>query len=450
MRILDWKTLSESERRAALRRPQFQLDTHVQRLVREIIERVKSDRDAAVQALTERFDRVWLESAAVSASEFAEARRALTRTQTEALTRAIANVTRFHAPQVPQSYVVETGKGVRCEAHARPLSSVGLYVPAGIAPLPSSVIMLGVPARLAGCQTRVLCTPPRAGGSAHPAVLVAAELCGIGTVFKIGGAQAIAALAYGTETIPRVQKIFGPGNAYVAAAKAIVAQDPEGAACDLPAGPTEVMVLADETARAAFVAADLLSQAEHDTLAQAILVTDSRVLAEDVAVELAAQRNQLSRGAILSQSLATCRALIVPDLATGIDIANAYAPEHLLLQVREPRSWLAEVHNAGSVFLGPWSAEAFGDYCSGTNHVLPTFGYARTLSGLTVRDFARTMSVQEISPEGVSALGTTAIALARMEGLDGHAAAVARRQAVASTEAVGVAHRLSPDAGVGL
>jgi len=436
MRILDWKTLNEPGRRDALHRPQFQLDAYVQRLVREIVERVKSERDAAVRIYTERFDRAWLESSAVSTDEFAEARKALTRPQTEALARAIANVARFHAPQVLHPYAVEVEKGVRCEERVRPLASVGLYVPAGTAPLPSSVIMLGIPARLAGCETRILCTPPRAGGSVPPAVLVAAELCGIKTVYKVGGAQAIAALAYGTETIPKVSKIFGPGNAYVVAAKAIVAQDPEGAACDLPAGPTEVMVVADETARAAFVAADLLSQAEHDALAQAILVTDSPALAQDVALEITAQRTALSRSGILSQSLGTCRAIVVPDLATALDVVNAYAPEHLILQVKEPRCWLAEVENAGSVFLGPWSAEAFGDYCSGTNHVLPTFGYARSLSGLTVRDFVRTMSVQEISVEGVNTLGMTAITLARMEGLDGHAAAVARRVAAAN---------LSPD-----
>lgn len=450
MRVLDWKTLDEPGRRDALRRPQFQLDPHVQRLVREIVDRVKDERDASVRVYTERFDRSWLESFAVSPDEFAAARRAVTRAQREALARAIANVARFHARQVPDSYVVETEKGVRCEELVRPLSSVGLYVPAGTAPLPSSVIMLGVPARLAGCQTRILCTPPRPGGSVHPALLVAAELCGIETVFKVGGAQAIAALAYGTETIPKVRKIFGPGNAYVAAAKAIVSQDPEGAACDLPAGPTEVMVVADETARAAFVAADLLSQAEHDALAQAILVTDSRVLAEDVAMELVAQLPALSRSRILSQSLAACRAIVVPDLATALDVANAYAPEHLLLQMREPRRWLPEVENAGAVFLGPWSAEAFGDYCSGTNHVLPTFGYARMLSGLTVRDFVRTMSVQEISAEGASALGPTAITLARMEGLDGHGAAVARRLAVAPTEPVQAPSALPAGAGVGL
>jgi histidinol dehydrogenase len=439
MRILDWTSLSDTERHEALARPQFQLDDHVQRLVREVVERVKQERDAAVRAFTERFDRVWLESAAVSAFEFQEARTALNKRQIEALTRAIANVARFHAPQVLDSYVVETERGVRCEELVRPLSSVGLYVPGGTAPLPSSVIMLGVPARLAGCGARILCTPPGRGGRVHPAVLVAAELCGIEAVFKVGGAQAIAALAYGTETIPKVRKIFGPGNAYVAAAKAIVASDPEGAVCDLPAGPSEVMIVADATARAAFVAADLLSQAEHDALAQALLVTDSGALAEDVAHELSAQRSALTRSSILSQSLAACRALIVPDLATGLDIANMYAPEHLILQVREPRHWLAHVESAGSVFLGPWTAEAFGDYCSGTNHVLPTFGYARALSGLSVRDFVRTMSVQEISADGASALGNTAIILARLEGLDAHAAAVARRLAAASSETAAAA-----------
>jgi histidinol dehydrogenase len=258
-------------------------------------------------------------------------------------------------------------------------------------------------------------------------VLTAARLCGIDTVFKVGGAQAIAALGFGTESIPKVDKIFGPGNAYVTAAKQLVASDPSGAACDLPAGPSEVLVLADATARAEFIAADLLAQAEHDPLSQAMLVTDSRKLAEEVSVSVHRQRRELKRQLILAQSLASCRAILVPDLNTGISIVNAYAPEHLLLQVREPRRWLSEIQNAGSVFLGTWSPETLGDYCSGTNHVLPTYGGARALSGLSVRDFVKTIPVQEITPAGLRALGPTAITLAKLEGLDGHADAAARR-----------------------
>jgi histidinol dehydrogenase len=258
-------------------------------------------------------------------------------------------------------------------------------------------------------------------------VLVAARLCGIDTVFKVGGAQAIAAMAYGTESIPKVDKIFGPGNAWVTAAKQLVGQDPEGAACDLPAGPSEVLVVADETARAEFVAADLLAQAEHDPLAQSLLVTSSPDLARAVGSVIARTLGQLSRRAILAKSLGACRCIVVPDLVTAISVANAYAPEHLLLQVHEPRQWLPEIHNAGSVFLGEWSPEPLGDYCSGTNHVLPTYGYARTLSALSVRDFVRTMSVQELSPQALQALGPTAVTMADLEGLDAHALAVKRR-----------------------
>ena len=429
MRILDWQSLDGPGRRDALRRPQFQLEPHVQRLVREVIERVRKGGDAAVRDFTERFDKVWLESSAVTPAEFAAARRLLTPAQIDTLDRAIVNLERFHERQVLKPFALETEQGVRCEELIRPIAAVGLYVPAGTAPLPSTVLMLGVPARLAGCVTRVLCTPPLPGGHAHPAVLTAAKLCGIETVFKVGGAQAIAALAYGTETIPRVDKIFGPGNAWVTAAKALVAQDAEGAICDLPAGPTEVMVVADDSARDEFVAADLLAQAEHDVLAQALLVTDSQPLAQRVAQHIETQLPMLSRSAILGESLAACRAILVPDLDTAMEVANRYAPEHLMLEVREPRRWLGEVQNAGAVFLGPWAAEAFGDYCSGTNHVLPTFGSARSSSGLSVRDFVRTMSVQELTPQGMSSLAPTAVALAELEGLDAHANAVARRAA---------------------
>jgi len=429
MRILDWQSLDGPGRRDALRRPQFQLEPHVQRLVREVIERVRKGGDAAVREFTERFDKVWLESSAVTPAEFAAARRLLTPAQIDTLDRAIVNLERFHERQVLKPFALETEPGVRCEELIRPIAAVGLYVPAGTAPLPSTVLMLGVPARLAGCVTRVLCTPPLPGGHAHPAVLTAAKLCGIETVFKVGGAQAIAALAYGTETIPRVDKIFGPGNAWVTAAKALVAQDAEGAICDLPAGPTEVMVVADDSARDEFVAADLLAQAEHDVLAQVLLVTDSQPLAQRVAQHIETQLPMLSRSAILGESLAACRAILVPDLDTAMEVANRYAPEHLMLEVREPRRWLGEVQNAGAVFLGPWAAEAFGDYCSGTNHVLPTFGSARSSSGLSVRDFVRTMSVQELTPQGMSSLAPTAIALAELEGLDAHANAVARRAA---------------------
>jgi histidinol dehydrogenase len=427
MRIFDWNMLDTSARDAVLARPQPAGRSGILRFAREAIDLVRRDGDAALHTLTRRFNGSSVESLGVSAPEFAQARSALSAAKVAALERAIDNVTRFHATQVPKPFVLEVEDGVRCEQITRAFPAVGLYVPAGTAPLPSTVIMLAVPARLAGCPLRALCTPPRNDGSADPAVLVAAELCGIDLVFKVGGAQAIAALAYGTTSIPKVDKIFGPGNAWVTAAKQLVSTDPRGAVCDMPAGPSEVLVVADVTARADFVAADLLAQAEHDRLSQAILVTDSAQLARAVAKEIEVQRAQLTRAAVLAQSLKACRCLLVRDLEAALDVANMYAPEHLILEVKDPRHWLPYVQNAGSVFLGPWSPEPLGDYCSGTNHVLPTYGYARALSGLSVRDFLKVIPVQECSPAGLASLGPTAVALAELEGLDAHARAVTRR-----------------------
>src|SRR5579863_8495032 len=430
MRILDWESLSAGERRAALSRPAQASRDDVETLAREVIANVRAGGDEALRAYTRRFDGAEMESFAASPEEFAQAERALTAEQQSALERAIDNVERFHRAQTPDRLDLETMPGVRCERVIRPISAVGLYVPAGSAPLPSAVIMLAVPARIAGCPQRVLCTPPRRDGQANPAVLVAAGLCGVDCVYKVGGAQAIAAMAYGTGTVPKVDKIFGPGNAWVTAAKQAVAADPAGAACDMPAGPSEVLVIADESARAEFVAADLLAQAEHDTQAQAILLTPSRALAEAVAGEVAGQTRTLSRRAILEQSLASSRCIVVRDLESAIEVANEYAAEHLILEVREPRRWLEKVVSAGSVFLGAWSPEPMGDYCSGTNHVLPTYGYARAYSGLSVLDFVKRITVQELSPDGLRSLGPVAVALARLEGVDAHAGAVTRRLAV--------------------
>jgi histidinol dehydrogenase len=427
MRIFDWEALSESDRRAALARPAPEARADISAVALEVIETVRRDGDAALRAYTERFDGARIDDFAVSAAEFAAARSSLTATQTSAIQRAIDNVQRFHEAQLPQPLSLETMPGVRCERVIRAISTVGLYVPAGSAPLPSAVVMLAIPARIAGCPNRLLCTPPTREGRANAAVLVAAQMCGIDTVFKVGGAQAIAALAFGTASIPKADKIFGPGNAWVTAAKQLVAADPAGAACDLPAGPSEVMVVADETARADFVAADLLAQAEHDTQAQAILVTSSRSLADAVSAEVQRQAQTLSRRYILDRSLAASRCIVVASIESAIAVANQYAAEHLILEIREPRSWLPRIQNAGSVFLGAWSPEPMGDYCSGTNHVLPTYGYARAYSGLSVLDFIKGMTVQELSPAGLRSLGPVAVELARLEGLDAHASAVTRR-----------------------
>jgi histidinol dehydrogenase len=289
--------------------------------------------------------------------------------------------------------------------------------------------MLAVPARIAGSSTRIICTPPRKDGTADPAVLAVARLCGVDRVFKVGGAQAIAAMAFGTESIPKVDKVFGPGSAWVTAAKLLVSNDPDGAALDLPAGPSEVLVIADETARAEFVAADLLAQAEHSGDAQVVLVTTSEDLARQTLQELEAQMRRLGRESTLRESIEHSRIILVDSLDTAFEVSNAYAPEHLIVQIRDARQWLPTVRNAGSVFLGAWTPETMGDYCSGTNHVLPTYGFARAYSGLSMTDFMRRMTVQELTDDGLRDLGPTAITIAQLEGLDAHANAVQVRLA---------------------
>jgi histidinol dehydrogenase len=429
MKILHWPQLDESQRREALARPTAQLAPRTLSQAQTIIDSVRAGGDDAVRRYTLEFDGIELMRLQVDADEFAAARRMLNLEQLAAIEHAIANVDKFHRAAQPLPVSVEVQPGVRCERLIRPISAVGLYVPAGSAPLPSTAIMLAVPARIAGCRQRVLCTPPQRDGRANPAVLVAAQLCGIEQVFKIGGAQAIAALAYGTASVPKVMKIFGPGNAFVTAAKQLVAADPQGAALDLPAGPSEIMVMADEHAQPEFVAADLLTQAEHDVQAQALLLTTSVTLAEQVSQATDRQIGTLSRRSILQQSIANSRIIVVDSLRQAVDVAELYAPEHLIIDTLDPRAVLEQIHSAGSVFLGRWSPEPMGDYCSGTNHVLPTYGYARSYSGLSVQDFTRRMTVQELSARGLADLGPTAITLARLEGLDAHAAAVELRLA---------------------
>ncbi|MEJ0040031.1 MAG: histidinol dehydrogenase [Gammaproteobacteria bacterium] len=434
MKIFDWNKLDSEGRRAVLARPAQEARQDILTSTREIVETVRRDGDAALRAYTLQFDKVELHDLAVSKGEFSAARKTLTAKQIAAIERAIENVRAFHEAQLPAPLSIETMPGVRCERVIRPIPAVGLYIPAGTAPLPSAVIMSAVPARLVGCPKRVLCTSPTTNGGANPAVLVAAELCGVETVFKVGGAHSIAAMAYGTQSVPKVDKIFGPGSARVTAAKQIVAADPAGAALDLPAGPSEVLVIADETARPDLVAADLLAQAEHDTTAQAILVTTSAELAKAAVAAVESQMRELSRREILERSIASSRCIVVPDMETAIAVSNDYAPEHLILQVRESRQWLPQIQNAGSVFLGQWTPEPMGDYCSGTNHVLPTYGYARAYSGLSVIDFVKRMTVQELTPDGLRSLGPTAVTLADLEGLDAHASAVSRRLALLGGE----------------
>lgn len=425
--VSDWAASDAAARAALLARPAQADRAALYEAVRAILAEVRAGGDDALRALTARFDRVRLTALEVAAEDIAAAARQLEPEDRAAIDVAIGTVTRFHEAQRVAPLAVDTAPGVRCERLTRPIDAVGLYVPAGSAPLPSTALMLAVPARLAGCRVRVLCTPPRGDGSADPAVLYAARACGVDRVFKLGGAQAIAALAYGTATVPRVDKVFGPGNAWVTAAKQLVAVDPDGAAADLPAGPSEVLIIADAGARADFIAADLLAQAEHSADAQVLLVTDSRELAGRVNVELARQLPLRRRAETAAAALAHGRAIVTADLASAIEVANAYAPEHLLVQTRAPRDWLPHISRAGSVFLGPWTPEVLGDYCSGTNHVLPTWGYARSCSGLSLADFERRMTVQEADRQGLATLGPVALRLARLEGLEAHAAAMALR-----------------------
>jgi histidinol dehydrogenase len=429
MHSVDWNSLSAAQRHDLLLRPAQRNAAEVMAGARQIIEQVRREGDDALLRLTEKFDAARLQDLRVGAAEFRAAEAALNPAQHAALEQAIATVSAFHAAQMPKPLRVETAPGVVCERISVPIGAVGLYVPAGSAPLPSTAIMLAVPAALAGCPTRIMCTPPARDGTANPAVLVAAAKAGVKDVFKVGGAQAVAAMAYGTAKIAKCHKIFGPGNAWVTAAKMLVSQDSGGAAADLPAGVTEVMVIADAHADGGFVAADLLAQAEHSPDAQALLVTPSAALAEAVLREAARQAPHLSRGSILRQSMQSIRLIIVDCLDTAFEIANAYAPEHLLLEIRDARAWLSKVTAAGAVFLGSWSPESMGDYCSGPNHTLPTYGYARCYSGLCLEDFQKRITVQELSPRGLQGLGPTAQVLAGLEGLDAHAAAVGIRLA---------------------
>jgi len=425
--IIEWASLGDAGRRALLRRPAQRDAAALLARAAQIVADVRTRGDAALREYTASLDGVQLDSLAVAPAEFEEAAAAINREQLNALRRAIETVTRFHETQSLEPVRLQTAPGVTCERLFVPIDAVGLYVPAGTAPLPSTAIMLAVPSRLARCPLRIMCTPPRPDGRADPAVLVAARLCGIEQVFKLGGAQAVAAMAYGTESVPKVDKVFGPGSSWVTAAKQIVAADAEGAALDMPAGPSEVLVVADDSATAEFVAADLLAQAEHSEDAQVVLVTTSRALADECIAEVSRQLAVLPRRDIATRAIAGSRVVLVPDLDTALEVSNRYAPEHLILQVRSPRRWLERVRNAGSVFLGAWTPETMGDYCSGTNHVLPTYGHARAYSGLGVLDFVRRMTVQEITPEGLLDLGLTARTLARLESLEGHANAVTVR-----------------------
>ncbi len=429
MQIADWSSLDETARAALLRRPVLRDAAELRAAVQRIIEQVRADGDSTLRALTRRFDGCELDRIEVDEAEFGAAEVGLDDSLRDAINAARQRIEAFHRAGMPAPYALETAPGVICERILRPIARVGLYVPAGSAPLPSTALMLGVPAHLAGCHEVVLCTPPRPDGSVDAAVLNAARRCGIRRVFKLGGVQAIAAMAYGSESVPRCDKLFGPGNAWVTEAKLQVAMDPDGAAIDLPAGPSEVLVIADAGADAEFVASDLLSQAEHGPDSQVLLLSDSDAVLAAVVQEIARQAAELPRRDIVDAALAHARLIRCADIEQALEISNRYAPEHLILALREPRFWLDRVECAGSVFLGDYSPEALGDYCSGTNHVLPTYGAARAWSGVSVASFLKQITVQEVSATGLAGIGPDAVVLARSERLAAHERAVTRRLA---------------------
>ena len=422
-----WNSLDVAAQRSLLRRPAVEDDAAIRQAVLGIVAAVKSRGDDALRELTARLDHAELGDLRVPREEMEAAVGRLPSEAVDAIDLAIANVRSFHAAQRTPDVLVETMPGVRCERVSRPIDAVGLYVPAGTAPLPSAAIMLAVPAVIAGCATRIVCTPPRPDGLADPAVVVASARAGVTDIFKIGGAQAVAAMAYGTGSVPKVDKVFGPGNAWVTCAKSVVSSDPDGAAIDMPAGPSEVLVIADDSASPEFVASDLLSQAEHGIDSQVVLVTTSERLADAVEAEIEEQLGSLSRAEIARGSLQHAHLVIVDDLHSALDVSNGYAPEHLILQCRDARALLPAISNAGSVFVGQWTPESVGDYCSGTNHVLPTYGHARSYSGLSLDQFMRGMTVQELTRDGLEGLSQAVVTLAGLEGLDAHASAVTRR-----------------------
>lgn len=429
--VINWASLSAAEQQAALARPELADSASLSTQVAEIIHSVRADGDAALRSYSQQFDGLDNNPLALCAAVKQAQLAKLLPERKAAIELAYDNIRKFHAAQLPRDIEVETSAGVCCQLKSRAIAAVGLYIPGGSAPLPSTVLMLGVPAQLAGCGRIVLVTPPGKpqAGDIAPEILYAAELCGISEIYTIGGAQAIAALAYGTETITKVDKIFGPGNRYVTEAKQQVSQDAKGAQIDMPAGPSEVLVLADSSANAAFVAADLLSQAEHGPDSQVILVSDSATLIAAVQAEVSRQLAQLPRKDIAAAALSHSRYILTADLAQAVAVTNAYAPEHLIVQTVCDDELVEQFSSAASIFVGKWTPESAGDYASGTNHVLPTYGYSKTVSSLSLADFYRRFTVQKLSAAGMRNIGPAIVTLAEAESLDAHANAVRLRLA---------------------
>jgi len=431
VRTLDWTSLTADARASALARPEQRGDPGLQSAVRAIVEDVRAGGWEAVVAQAERIDGT--APALVPVAPLAEeARRTLSTEQLRAINLAHKNIAAFHKGSLPADHAVETMPGLSVRKIWRPIDPVGLYIPGGKTPLFSTLLMLAIPARAAGVREIVAVTPPRADGGLDPVIALAADLCGITAIWTLGGAQAIAALAFGTGPVPKVAKICGPGNAWVAEAKTLVASLPGGPAIDMPAGPSELLVIADDSADPALVVADLLSQAEHDASAQVILATPSPVLAETVAARLEEQVETLPRREIALASLANARIVLVESLDQAAEVANLYAPEHLSLAVDEPDALVGAIDNAGAIFAGHRAAETFGDYLAGSSHVLPTDGAARAWSGVSVHTFLKAISVQSVTDEAARRLAAPAAALARLEGLEAHARAADARLAGAA------------------
>ncbi|TWX63713.1 histidinol dehydrogenase [Colwellia demingiae] len=425
--LIKWQELSPQQKNSALARPAIADSALLSTQVSNILSQVKNQGDKAILALTEQFDGIALSTLSVSSAQVAQAKLALTDKRLKAIHTAYKQIKSFHSAQTASDITVETMPGVKCTLKTEAIESVGLYIPAGSAPLPSTVLMLGVPAQLTGCQRTVLVCPPDKNGQLADEILVAADLCGITEIYTVGGAQAIAALAYGTETIPAVNKVFGPGNRYVTEAKTQLSQQVAGFAIDMPAGPSEVLVIADGQANPAFIAADLLSQAEHGVDSQVILLSDSESLITKVSTELTQQLTLLSRCKIAEQALKQSRLILTKDLAQAVEVSNEYGPEHLIIQTEDAPTLLSKLRNAGSIFVGAYTPESAGDYASGTNHVLPTYGYSKVISSLSLADFSRRFTVQEITKAGLQSLAECIIELTDAEGLDAHQRAVTIR-----------------------
>jgi histidinol dehydrogenase len=425
--MINWQNLSTRDQQAVLARPAISESGLLSQQVANILTNVKNNGDKALYQLTERFDGVTLSTLKVTNETIKAAKQALSAKRLKAIETAYQQIKRFHQAQLSEDITVETTAGVRCTLKTEAIESVGLYIPAGSAPLPSTVLMLGVPAQLAQCPRTVLVCPPDKNGKLADEILVAASYCEIDEIYTVGGAQACAALAFGTATIQPVNKIFGPGNKYVTEAKKQLAQQVNGFAIDMPAGPSEVLVIADKNANASFVAADLLSQAEHGADSQVILLSDSPALIEKVQTQLLNQVTVLSRKKIAEQALKQSRLILVTDLTQAVAVSNRYAPEHLIIQTDNAQALLKTLRNAGSIFVGAYTPESAGDYASGTNHVLPTYGYSKVISSLSLADFSRRFTVQEITKQGLANIAECITELTDAEGLDGHKRAVTIR-----------------------